>query len=237
MLKWGQHSHLRRNYEFLMTFHYFCMHKNRKWPNNENLKKIRSKKKLKTENLGKKELAATARQRLSNANKKPSKNPKKTLRRPRKFWKTLKKPSRGPLKPSKNPPRRHFYEFWLLNATKGGARALARAPPFRYAFYSQNPQKCLRGGFFEGFRGPREGFLRVFQNFWGRRRVFLGFFEGFLLALEKLSKRVFWGFSGKSWDPRVWRVMRSIRPETRVDAVQVEFSWNAAGYLTRPWTG
>ena len=39
----------------------------------------------KNENLGKKELAATARQRLSNANKKPSKNPKKTFRRPRKF--------------------------------------------------------------------------------------------------------------------------------------------------------
>ena len=37
------------------------------------------------EDLGKKEVAATARQRLSNANKKPSKNPKKTLRRPRKF--------------------------------------------------------------------------------------------------------------------------------------------------------
>ena len=39
----------------------------------------------KNENLGKNELAETARQRLSNANKKPSKNPKKTLRRPRKF--------------------------------------------------------------------------------------------------------------------------------------------------------
>ena len=70
---------------------------------------------------------------------------------------------------------------------KGGRARLRARPPFRYAFYSQNPQKCLRGGFFEGFRGPREGFLRVFQNFRGRRRVFLGFFEGFLLALEKLS--------------------------------------------------
>ena len=46
--------------------------------NNNNNKK-------KNENLGKNELAETARQRLSNANKKPSKNPKKTLRRPRKF--------------------------------------------------------------------------------------------------------------------------------------------------------
>ena len=72
---------------------------------------------------------------------------------------------------------------------KGGRARLRARPPFRYAFYSQNPQKCLRGGFFEGFRGPREGFLRVFQNFRGRRRVFLGFFEGFLLALEKLSSK------------------------------------------------
>ena len=71
---------------------------------------------------------------------------------------------------------------------KGGRARLRARPPFRYAFYSQNPQKCLRGGFFEGFRGPREGFLRVFQNFWGRRRVFLGFFEGFLLALENVPK-------------------------------------------------
>ena len=39
----------------------------------------------KNENLGKNELAETANQRLSNANKKPSKNPKKTFRRPRKF--------------------------------------------------------------------------------------------------------------------------------------------------------
>ena len=48
-------------------------------------KKKKSKKNLKTDNLGKNELAETARQRLSNANKKPSKHPKKTLRRPRKF--------------------------------------------------------------------------------------------------------------------------------------------------------
>ena len=148
----------------------FLSLKIKKWVKNENLKKIRSKKIEKTQKLGKNELAETANQRLSNANKKPSKNPKKTLRRPRKFWKTLKKLSRGPLKPSKNPPRRHFYEFWLLRIS-----------------YSQNPQKCLRGGFFDGFREPREGFLRVFQNFRGRRRVFLWFFEGFLLALEKLS--------------------------------------------------
>ena len=56
-----------------------------KLPKNEHLIKIRPKKLKKNENLGKKELAATARQRLSNANKKPSKNSKKTLRRPRKF--------------------------------------------------------------------------------------------------------------------------------------------------------
>ena len=30
--------------------------------------------------------------------------------------------------------------------------------------------------------------MRVFQNFRGRRRVFLRFFEGFLLALEKILK-------------------------------------------------
>merc|ERR1711953_355364 len=73
---------------------------------------------------------------------------------------------------------------------KGGRARLRARPPFRYAFYSQNPQKCLRGGFFEGFRGPREGFLKVFQNFWGRRRFFLWFFEGFLLALESLCLAV-----------------------------------------------
>ena len=73
---------------------------------------------------------------------------------------------------------------------KGGRARLRARPPFRYAFYSQNPQKCLRGGVFEGFRGPREGFLRVFQNFRGRQKVFWGFFEGFLLALKKLSKIV-----------------------------------------------
>ena len=61
-------------------------------------KKIKSKKKSrkkikKTENLGKNELAETARQRLSNANKKPSKNPKKTSAAPGNFE-----------KPSKNPP-------------------------------------------------------------------------------------------------------------------------------------
>ena len=70
--------------------------------------------------------------------------------------------------------------FGFQMQPKGGRARLRARPPFRYAFYSQNPQKCLRGGFFEGFRGPREGFLRVFQNFRGRRRVFLGFFEGFL---------------------------------------------------------
>ena len=32
--------------------------------------------------------------------------------------------------------------------------------------------------------------MRVFQNFRGRRRVFLGFFEGFLLALESLCLAV-----------------------------------------------
>ena len=52
-------------------------------------KKIKIEKKIKknekNENLGKNELAETVRQRLSNANKKPSKNFKKTLRRPQKF--------------------------------------------------------------------------------------------------------------------------------------------------------
>ena len=61
------------------------MPKSRKYPKKLNLKKIRSKQIKKTENLGKNELAETAKKRLSNANKKPSKNPKKTLRRPRKF--------------------------------------------------------------------------------------------------------------------------------------------------------
>ena len=32
--------------------------------------------------------------------------------------------------------------------------------------------------------------MRVFQNFRGRRRVFLGFFDGFLLALESLCLAV-----------------------------------------------
>ena len=50
-------------------------------------------KKKKTENLGKNEFAATARQRLSNANKKPLKNPKKLSAAPGNFE-----------KPSKNPP-------------------------------------------------------------------------------------------------------------------------------------
>ena len=50
-------------------------------------------------------------------------------------------------------------------------------------------------GFFEGFRGPREGFLRVFQNFRGRRRVFLGFFWGFLGAPGRFFKG-FWKFPG-----------------------------------------
>ena len=69
-----------------MIFHDFSMPKNRKMTNKLKFEKILVEQKLKkTENLGKKELAATARQRLSNANKKPSKNPKKTLRRPRKF--------------------------------------------------------------------------------------------------------------------------------------------------------
>ena len=96
--------------------------------------------------------------------KKPSKNQKKTLRRPRKFWKTIKKPSRGPLKPSKNNPRRHFYEFWPLNATKGGARALARAPPLSLHFSIAKTLKNV----------SVEGFLRVLG---GRGRVFWGFFK------------------------------------------------------------
>ena len=40
--------------------------------------------------------------------------------------------------------------------------------------------------------------MRVFQNFRGRRRVFLGFFEGFLLALESL----FFAVSASSFFPR-----------------------------------
>ena len=40
--------------------------------------------------------------------------------------------------------------------------------------------------------------MRVFQNFRGRRRVFLGFFEGFLLALESLCLAV----SASSFFPR-----------------------------------
>ena len=44
----------------------------------------------KNENLGKNELAATARQRLSNANKKPSKNPKKPSAAPGNFEKPSK---------------------------------------------------------------------------------------------------------------------------------------------------
>ena len=61
------------------------MPENRKMTKKIKIEKKQVGKNLKTENLGKKELAATARQRLSNANKKPSKNPKKTLRRPWKF--------------------------------------------------------------------------------------------------------------------------------------------------------
>ena len=42
--------------------------------------------------------------------------------------------------------------------------------------------------------------MRVFQNFRGRRRVFLGFLEGFLPASEKVAKqgflRVFWEILG-----------------------------------------
>ena len=42
--------------------------------------------------------------------------------------------------------------------------------------------------------------MRVFQNFWGRRRLFLGFFEGFSAASEKVAKkgflRVFWEILG-----------------------------------------
>ena len=72
-------------------------------------------------------------------------------------------------------------------------------------FTIKNPtsggQKCLRGEFFDGFTGPREGFLTVFQNFWGRRRVFLRFFDGFLAASEKVAKegflRVFYIFRGR----------------------------------------
>ena len=40
--------------------------------------------------------------------------------------------------------------------------------------------------------------MKVFQNFGGRRRVFLRFFEGFLLALESLCLAV----SASSFFPR-----------------------------------
>ena len=113
------------------------------------------------------------------------KNPQETLPR---LPKTFKKPS----------PETFLWVLAFKCNQRGGARACARAPPFVTFFYSQNPQKCFRGGFFEGFRGPREGFLRVFQNFRGRRRVFLGFFDGFLLALESLCLAV----SASSFFPR-----------------------------------
>ena len=61
------------------------MPKNKKMTKKIKFEKNQVEKILKTENLGKNELAETARQRLSNANKKPSKNLKKILRRPRKF--------------------------------------------------------------------------------------------------------------------------------------------------------
>ena len=94
---------------------------------------------------------------------------------------------------------RHTDSHWLqMRRLECGSRSILagptrtislRAPPFVTHSHSQNPQKCLRGGFFEGFRGPREGCVRVFQIFWWRRRVSLGFFDGFLLALEKLSSK------------------------------------------------
>ena len=69
-----------------MIFHDFSMPKNRNMSKQIKIEKKQVEKKLnKTENLGKNELAETARQRLSNANKKPSKNLKKSFRRPRKF--------------------------------------------------------------------------------------------------------------------------------------------------------
>ena len=79
----------------------------------------------------------------------PTKNLQKTLK------KTLKKPSRAPLKPSKNPPQRYFYEFWLLNATKGGARA----PPLSLRISIAKTFKNVSG----------EGFLKVLG---GRGKVF-----------------------------------------------------------------
>ena len=85
-----------------------------------------SKQIKKNEKLGKNEFAETARQRLSNANKKPSKNPppppeilknpQKTLPRPPK---TLKKPS----------PETFLRVLAPEYVTKGGrARTRARAP-------------------------------------------------------------------------------------------------------------
>ena len=116
------------------------------------------------------------------------KNPKKNSSPPPEILKNPQKTFPRPLKTFKKPSPETF--LWVLAFKcnqSWGARACARAPPF-VTFSGAKTLKNVSGeGFFEGFRGPREGFLRVFQNFWGRRRVFLGFFDGFLLALEKLS--------------------------------------------------
>ena len=68
-----------------MIFHDFTITKNRNRSLQINIEIKKTKKIKKAEKLGKNEYAQTARQRLSNDNKKPSKNPKKTIRRPRKF--------------------------------------------------------------------------------------------------------------------------------------------------------
>ena len=159
---------------------------------------------------------------FSNANKKQSKNHKKTLRRPWKFWKTLKKTSRGPLKPSKNPPGDIFEGFGQGKLTEGGARASARAPLW-WILKAKTHKHVSGEGFLMVLGGRGMVFWRFFKISGGGGRFFYGFLMIFLLALEKLSKSVFWWFSGKSWDPRIWRVIgiitvnisgrKSFRPE------------------------
>ena len=68
---------------------------------------------------------------------------------------------------------------------------LARAPLFGYIFWCPNSQKYLQGYFFEDFRGPRDGFLNVFQNSRERRMVLLGLFEAVLAASETVATIIF----------------------------------------------
>ena len=132
----------------------------------------------------------------------PTKNHQKTLKKPSAAPEILKNPQKTfprPPKTFKKPSPETFLLVLAFKSHQRRARALARAPPL-VPFWCQNLQKCFQGGFFEGLRGAREGFLRVFQKFRGRRRVFLGFLEGFLPASEKVAKqcflKVFWEILG-----------------------------------------